>query len=59
MGVCCSHVVHRRARMRIVLNVIAIIRVGVVAVQFEVKVGTKDGWAWMMDAAHPLSTPTK
>jgi hypothetical protein len=47
MGVCCSHVVHKHARMRIDLDVIEIIGVGVVAVPFEVKVGTKDGWALM------------
>jgi hypothetical protein len=47
MGVCYSHVVHRGVHMRIGLDVFAIVRVRVVAIQFELKVGTKDGWAWM------------
>ncbi len=44
MGVFCSHVAHRHARMLIGLDVIAIVGVGVVAARFEVRVGTKDGW---------------
>jgi hypothetical protein len=47
MDVCCSCVVHRHARMLIGLDVIRIVGVGVVAAQFEVRVGTKDGWAWL------------
>jgi hypothetical protein len=47
MGVCCSGVVHRHARMLIGLDVITIVGAGVVATQFEVRVGTKDGWAWL------------
>ncbi len=47
MGVCCSRVIHRHARMLTGLDVSGIVGVGVVAAQFEVKVGTKVGWAWL------------
>jgi hypothetical protein len=45
MCVCCSRVVHRHVHMLIGLDVIVVVRVGVVVAQFEVRVGTKDGWA--------------